>query len=148
MPVSFSPEQLHLLQSLQQNAQRNLPVIPNNGNPQGANNMPSAPTSAPPAVAPPPMWSQPSPGMEMIKQFLANYNPVMPPPRMGFGNEQPVPMPSPMPNKMIGGPTMGFNDGRMAPPIARGTLRNQVLQQELPPVPQRFNGMFNPYGNR
>lgn len=77
--------------NMQQNAQANVPVIPNNGNPGGAFNMPQnptlpaqaapvAPVAAPqPAVpAAPPMqqnkyfypWMNPSPAMQQVYQML------------------------------------------------------------------------------
>jgi hypothetical protein len=87
---------------LQQTAQANLPVLPNNGNPAGANNMPAntlqpqppaqQQASATPiqagAVQPTPQqpsWMNPSSSMDMINQLLAGQdafnnqvNPVAP----------------------------------------------------------------------
>lgn len=70
---------------LQANAQANLPVIPNNGNPGGAHNMPQQVQegAAPAAPAYPYPWMAPSPYMENIKRRIAgmqqNLTPVAPP---------------------------------------------------------------------
>ena len=89
---------LALVNSIQPTAQANLPVIPNNGNPGGAYNMPAMPyaTSAPTPQAPvlpaSPVaqpaghmagglgggivdrypWMQQSPHMDWIQQWLGN----------------------------------------------------------------------------
>lgn len=63
---------------MQQNAQTSLPVLPNNGNPMGANNMPGAlsPQGAPSPVAANAVnhypWLAPSPSMDVIHQMLQN----------------------------------------------------------------------------
>lgn len=108
---------------IQRNAQANVPVLPNNGNPAGAYNMPysQAPQGAGlanpntgampphmrpqlPAQAQGPLfpWLQSSPSMNIVRQFLAN--------RAQFGQAQaiqpeqpivpPVPQQMPMPNRM------------------------------------------------
>jgi hypothetical protein len=145
-------ELLNLITGMQQQAQQNLPVIPNNGNPNGAYNVsphrPQVPSPTPSPISRGPKypWLDPSPSMANIDNLLAQ--PLMPP-RMGFGNEQPIPMPTPvsqvpLPTKQVGGPTMGFNDGNMLPQLPRGTLRQQALQQE-PPIPNRMGGVgFGP----
>lgn len=58
---------------LQANAQANLPVIPNNGNPAGAHNMPQQEQAgaAPAAPAHPYPWMAPSPHMDNIKRRIA-----------------------------------------------------------------------------
>lgn len=73
--------------NMQQNAQANVPVIPNNGNPAGAFNMPQNPTIPTPApvAAPQPAvpeapaampqkyfypWMNPSPAMQQVYQML------------------------------------------------------------------------------
>lgn len=61
------------LPQLQEDAQANLPVIPNNGNPGGANNMPqSAQVASAEQRAPtdPLAWMAPSPYMTNISQLL------------------------------------------------------------------------------
>lgn len=98
--------------TMQQNAQSALPVIPNNGNPAGAYNMPhqqapvsSAPVTQQPAASPyfyP--WLGPSPYMESIKSRLTamQSGPVtsvqptgVPPTMMQTPMDQPV-MPQPV----------------------------------------------------
>ena len=63
-----------LPQALQQGIQESLPIIPNNGNPGGANNMPA---SAPAEQAPAPdpyAWLQPSPHMDSVGKMLEQYS--------------------------------------------------------------------------
>lgn len=56
---------------LQANAQANLPVIPNNGNPGGAHNMPHQEQGAAPAAPSYPYpWMAPSPYMDNIKRRI------------------------------------------------------------------------------
>ena len=63
---------LTALLDMQQNAQANLPVEPNNGNPRGANNMPtptpSLPTQQGGARFYP--WLQPSPSMDIVRSMI------------------------------------------------------------------------------
>lgn len=94
---------LAAVQNIQPDAQAALPVIPNNGNPLGANNMPSVPTSAPQEepnqlqpTRPTPMpsqhyypWMNPSPYMEQFKQMFQPSAPVAQP----AYTAQPVPQP-------------------------------------------------------
>lgn len=67
---------LDSITAMQQNAQAALPVIPNNGNPQGANNMPtSQPTQLPVVAGPRPTehyypWMAPSPAFGTIQGRL------------------------------------------------------------------------------
>ena len=61
-----------LPQSLQQGIQESLPVIPNNGNPGGANNMPAAEQSQQAAPPDPYAWLKPSPYMDKVTEMLAN----------------------------------------------------------------------------
>ncbi len=56
---------------MQASAQASLPVIPNNGNPAGAHNMPQQQEAAPAAPAYPYPWMAPSPHMENIKRRIA-----------------------------------------------------------------------------
>lgn len=60
--------------AIQQNIQGQLPVIPNNGNPAGAYNMPQvASIESPQPIAPPDpyQWVQPSQSMKTVQQMLA-----------------------------------------------------------------------------
>ena len=61
-----------LPQSLQQGIQESLPVIPNNGNPGGANNMPAEEQSQQAAPPDPYAWLKPSPYMDKVTEMLAN----------------------------------------------------------------------------
>ena len=61
-----------LPQSLQQGSQESLPVIPNNGNPGGANNMPAEEQSQQAAPPDPYAWLKPSPYMDKVTEMLAN----------------------------------------------------------------------------
>lgn len=70
--MSNIQELLAAITDMQRNAQQNLPVIPNNGNPAGAYNMPQAGTPATMQAAAPATvdYSKPSPSMELIYQML------------------------------------------------------------------------------
>lgn len=71
---------LQAMGSMQSDAQNALPVIPNNGNPGGANNMPQlASLDSPPVAAPNPLqWLEPSPAMSNTKSLLeAQYNKLL-----------------------------------------------------------------------
>jgi hypothetical protein len=61
-----------LPQSLQQGIQESLPVIPNNGNPSGANNMPAAEESQQAAPPDPYAWLKPSKYMDQVTEMLLN----------------------------------------------------------------------------
>ena len=82
---------LHSLQYMQENAQEALPILPNNGNPAGAYNMPAAIPTKPMAAGAPPVpmqkpaladkypWLRPSPSVDNIRRLLQNrQQPVMP----------------------------------------------------------------------
>lgn len=156
--MATTQEILQALAQMQQTAQGNLPVIPNNGNPHGANNMASSDPALPEdrGVRTPP-WLQASPAMAEIHRMLASYNQ---PPPMSTGTPPGV-MPKPVQPPMItrpGGPDMGFNDGQPqlppmpglptephAPPIARPPFpinRMDERAERLPPIP--YGGRFGP----
>lgn len=65
-----------LPQSIQSDVQQALPVIPNNGNPAGAYNMPQAgqPVQQQAAPVDPFAWLKPSAYMEEVKTRLANWD--------------------------------------------------------------------------
>ena len=65
-----------LPQSIQSDVQSALPVIPNNGNPGGAYNMPHSPAEQQQQVAAPDpfAWLKPSSYMEEVKNRLANWD--------------------------------------------------------------------------
>lgn len=56
--------------NLQQNAQAALPVIPNNGNPAGAYNMPPTEQTPPKPAGPDLSWLQPSMAMQEVNATL------------------------------------------------------------------------------
>lgn len=69
---------LAALTSMQQDAQAAVPVIPNNGNPNGAHNMPSAQGQEPAKPAGPDLsWLQPSPIMGDITNMLKSRQPEL-----------------------------------------------------------------------
>lgn len=70
--MSTTQQILQAVNNLQSNAQGALPIIPNNGNPGGANNMPQGQQVA--SVTPPPnpyQWLEPSPAMQSTQQMLS-----------------------------------------------------------------------------
>jgi hypothetical protein len=74
--------------AIQQNIQGQLPVIPNNGNPAGAYNMPQvASVGAPQQVAPPNpyQWVEPSQSMTNVREMLAKQAE-----RLAFETEHPT----------------------------------------------------------
>lgn len=73
--MALTNELLQAILGMQQNAQANLPVTPNNGNPAGAHNMPSNSASVMPETSSSPnspSWLNPSPAMGVIQQLLAS----------------------------------------------------------------------------
>lgn len=71
--MASTQEFLQAVLNMQQNAQANLPVEPNNGNPRGANNMTSAAPPVPNQVngARHYPWLAPSSSMDFIRDLLA-----------------------------------------------------------------------------
>lgn len=133
------------MEIVQQNAQANVPVIPNNGNPQGANNMPSQPTLPQPpgnAWGNKYSWLAPSPSMDMVNQLLAQpiiQPPAVTPPAPGpniptpdVGPPQPILPVNGIPGKP---PRMGFNDGAVLP-RRNGQPGEQGRQGDIPVVPR------------
>jgi len=107
------------MQDLQQQAQAALPVTPNNGNPNGAHNMPAAGV-LPAATGGRYPWLQPSPSMGWVQQMLQR--PLM----QGYTG--------PMPG------TQEFKDARAA---GETPIRDYIQEQRpnLPTLPQRPNGL-------
>lgn len=67
-----------LPQSLQQDVQGSLPVIPNNGNPSGAYNVAAAEPSAPQAAPVDPYaWLKPSAYMDEVNKVLQDQNGIL-----------------------------------------------------------------------
>lgn len=111
-------EVLQAITGMQQNAQASLPVIPNNGDPRGANNMPAATAAVMPSTtgANKFPWLNPSPSMDVLHQLLSR--PLM------QGYQGPAPG------------TDEFRAARQAgeTPI-RDYLQEQRAAQGLPPRP-------------
>lgn len=125
---------------LDKNAQTNLPVLPNNGNPAGAYNMPVATGGNTPAQAMPKpqlpnrdlSWMQPSPYMRNVQDMLNRRRtegsmPPQPAPQMGAGGVMP-------PQTQ---PTMRTGGGAQVSP-ATPTLPARFERPEMPiALPQR-----------
>lgn len=71
--------------SIQQDVQSSLPILPNNGNPAGAYNMPQQPQPPQPQAAPedPYAMFKSSPFVEEIQKLLSEYQPTI---EMGVAN--------------------------------------------------------------
>lgn len=84
--MSTTQQILQSMNDMQVNAQGALPVIPNNGNPGGAHNMPQGTQVA--SVTPPPnpyQWLEPSPAMQSTQQMLSEQAEQI---KKGLYNEQ------------------------------------------------------------
>lgn len=108
--MASTQELLAAMSNIQPDAQAALPVIPNNGNPRGAFNMPArdateAAVTRPPAVQKDFSWLQPSQYMRNVQDMLAQ--------RRTGGAMQPQATPT----MQTGGPAQ--------------------MQPQLPPVPAR-----------
>lgn len=68
--MAGAQQMLASLGNMQQNAQAALPVIPNNGNPAGAYNMPQTGQTPPAPAGPDLSWLQPSPHMQEVAATL------------------------------------------------------------------------------
>lgn len=121
--MATSQELLQALTNMQQNAQSNLPVIPNNGNPRGANNMPSMDGNE--AAGRGPMqrpqqgghfypWMNPSPSVDIIQQLLAGTG----------GGAQVMPAATPA-NVNTGGGLPPVNTGVVPPVMPNGGQASQ-----------------------
>jgi hypothetical protein len=131
-----------LLERVQQNAQAGVPVIPNNGNPRGANNMPGQPTIPQPqgnAWGNRYSWLAPSPSMNRVQQLLAQ--PLIQPPT------SPIPMTPDMPGANEGLPPGILPVNNIPTPVTtpvlpRAAAKNQALgvpSIQNPLLPQRAN---------
>lgn len=109
--------------NLQQNAQANLPIIPDNGNPRGANNMPANPNNGPvlsPAPPNPYEWLNPSQHMSMIQQMLQQ--PLKQPSPNPMNNTGPYQSPAP-PSQVEGVPALNPQPV-YTPPVLPGLQAN------------------------
>lgn len=75
--MSGFAEMIQRVLDMQRNAQENLPITPNNGNPAGANNMPNNKGGINPRIPNQPMpggdlsWLQPDPSLSILDKILA-----------------------------------------------------------------------------
>lgn len=111
--MAFSQQLLQAITNLQANAQERLPVLPNNGNPRGANNMPVVPQGQPPVAiatdtgvvpagtkeqpAKSPYaypWLAPSASVERIRNMLSPA--VQQPQPVNLNQQQPISQTQPM----------------------------------------------------
>lgn len=154
-------ELLQAITGMQQNAQAALPVIPNNGNPHGANNMPDnpeGPVGAAVSSSPYfPDWMKPSPSMDLIYKMLAQpptttiptptttTAPLVPPPKDNTLIGKPVetaPLLPPLPQRAPNARQQARAEGDFFMMPKRGQRFGVVGQQEqqlLPSMPMRRN---------
>lgn len=135
--MSGIPELIDAVMNMQQNAQGNLPVIPNNGNPNGANNMPGGKYGAKPHVpnqprpGGDPSWLAPSPAMEEIKRLLSGQN--QPPGHVGI---MPVPNQPVIPHQQVpANPQLPPMPGPVVPQMPRQGMNGQPTQPTNPILP-------------
>ena len=90
--MATTQQMLSAITGMQENAQAALPVIPNNGNPAGANNMPQAQgqQAAPAASGPDLSWLQPSPAMQHFNSMLQQRQAVLDSQRQQPAQQAPV----------------------------------------------------------
>ena len=90
--MATTQQMLSAITGMQENAQAALPVIPNNGNPAGANNMPQQQQAPSPGPAAPPAlpWLAPSASMQLFQQQLAARQTVLAQQRMPATQQAPV----------------------------------------------------------
>lgn len=143
-----------LPQSIQSDVQSALPVIPNNGNPGGAYNMPHSPAEQQQQVAAPDpfAWLKPSGYMEEVKNRLANwdqevqegierimlpqeqgfYNPVMNEQGMGYVpvTDDGLPVMSDQYQRAVGSPV---DEGPVIPLMIYDTPYEQTVPQYVLP---------------
>lgn len=121
--MATTQQMLSAITGMQENAQAALPVIPNNGNPAGANNMPQqqAPSPGPAAPAVPAMpWLAPSASMQLFQQQLAARQAILDKQRMPSTQQAPV---------------------AQAPQAVVPTHQPVLPQQQQPVLPQRQRSM-------
>lgn len=68
---------LSAITGMQRNTQQALPVIPNNGNPGGAHNMPQQTQEPEKPSGPDLSWLQPSPAMQSLNQYMQQRQPQL-----------------------------------------------------------------------
>jgi hypothetical protein len=130
-------QMLTAINNMQPNAQAALPVIPNNGNPAGAYNMPqgSQPAAAP-AAAPGLPWLQPSASMTMFQQQLASRQQMIDQERTKRFAPKPAQLPVQQPQPAVlpqGG--VQTKPLQIAPPVLPEQGMNRMGAQAV--IPQR-----------
>ena len=91
--MATTQQMLSAITGMQENAQAALPVIPNNGNPAGANNMPQTQgqQATPAAPSGPDLsWLQPSPAMQHFNSMLQQRQAVLDAQRQQPAQQAPV----------------------------------------------------------
>ena len=136
--MATTQQMLSAVNDMQVNAQAALPVIPNNGNPAGANNMPASQQQAPATVAPtgPDLsWLQPSQSMMMFQQGMQQRQQQLDMQRQQmYAPAQGVPQQAAMPTPM---------QSAALPPTAGLPVMPQFRGQEQQgPVMPNFNAMI------
>lgn len=136
--MAYDQRLLAAANNVQQNAQAALPVIPNNGNPRGANNMPGAlgPAVLPNTGVVPPVdplaWMKPSPHMDIVNQYLQKRMQPQPATQPPMQIAQPMPQAQPaypvMPQQQS--PVMPVASTQPAAPVS--PLRQQ---RDMPVIP-------------
>lgn len=153
-------ELISAVRSMQANAQANLPVIPNNGNPNGAYNTPRAPQVAVLERQRPRhySWLDPSPAMQQLQDRMAQRQqyldsalrqirqPAQPMPTPLPAPQQPQPQPQPQqfpmtpalpPMPVASAPTV-LNRGVVLPStgVNTGIIPPHMQQPTTPIIPQ------------
>lgn len=114
-------ELLAAMSNIQPDAQAALPVLPNNGNPAGAYNMPASAGAAAPAVVRPPIapkdfsWLQSS-------QYMRNVQDMLNQRRTAGATQQPM---------------QAQQAGQMQAPYAQAGMVQQSTAGQLPAIPAR-----------
>lgn len=132
-------EAMQQINNVRSNAQTSLPFIPNNGNPNGANNMRSAMPEDTQTLNGRYSWLQPSPHMNAVTEMLNK-------PLMVSSAQDAIPMPKP---QLISGGaalpygTDGYEPGMVASPTNNYTTNPQ--KEPTPILPVNGNtGVVNP----
>lgn len=98
--MATTQQVLSAITNMQENAQAALPVIPNNGNPAGANNMPQQPQQEPAPRGPDLSWLGPSPYMQQFTQMLVKRQQLLDNQMAAIQPPQPQPMAA-QPNQVV-----------------------------------------------
>ena len=148
--MSAQQELISAVRSMQANAQANLPVIPNNGNPNGAYNAPRAVRQAPVRNNQNDLsWLQPSPAMQQLQQrmserqqYLDNMlNQIRQQPAPAMNEPAPIPQQLPqmpvLPNMPVTNMPVARTPGIVLPTTDMNTgIIPQNVQRPMAVIPQ------------